>query len=202
MLDKKGKPFLQGWAIVENTQDEDWTNVRMALVSGRPISFQMDLYQPLYVPRPVVEPELFASLRPPTYQGAMETEQGGRSRTASGRPANATEQQRTCARCPPRQARCPRHRRGLVIGSSLRKMAELGIDLRRASQPSAPATELGDYLPVPIEQPVTLPRQKSALLPIVNEEVEGTKVSASTTRATHAKFPLLGLKFKNTTSCT
>ena len=41
----------------------------MALVSGRPISFQMDLYQPLYVPRPVVEPELFASLRPPTYEG-------------------------------------------------------------------------------------------------------------------------------------
>ena len=42
-----------------------------SLVSGRPISFQMDLYQPLYVPRPVVEPELFASLRPPTYSGDM-----------------------------------------------------------------------------------------------------------------------------------
>src|SRR5205085_5460191 len=75
VLDKKGKPFLQGWAVVENTQDEDWNNVRMALVSGRPISFQMDLYQPLYVNRPVVEPELFASLRPPTYQGAMEKQQ-------------------------------------------------------------------------------------------------------------------------------
>src|SRR5579872_2590644 len=70
--DKKEKPFLQGWAIVENPTDEDWKDVRMALVSGRPISFQMDLYQPLYVPRPVVEPELFASLRPPTYQGAMD----------------------------------------------------------------------------------------------------------------------------------
>src|SRR5208282_2633923 len=72
LMDKKGKPFLQGWAVVENTQDEDWNNVNMALVSGRPISFQMDLYQPLYVSRPVVEPELFASLRPPTYSGAME----------------------------------------------------------------------------------------------------------------------------------
>src|SRR5262249_59211608 len=70
--DKRGKPFLQGWAVVENTQDEDWTNVRMALVSGRPISFQMDLYQPLFVARPVVEPELFASLRPPTYNGAID----------------------------------------------------------------------------------------------------------------------------------
>jgi len=71
VLDKDGKPFLQGWAVVDNPTDEDWSNVRMALVSGRPISFQMDLYQPLYVPRPVVEPELFASLRPPTYSGAM-----------------------------------------------------------------------------------------------------------------------------------
>src|SRR5438067_1720249 len=43
----------------------------MVLVSGRPISFKMDLYQPLFIPRPTVEPELFASLRPPTFSGAM-----------------------------------------------------------------------------------------------------------------------------------
>ena len=71
VMDKKEKPYLQGWAVVENPTDEDWKDVRMALVSGRPISFQMDLYQPLYVPRPVVEPELFASLRPPTYSGLL-----------------------------------------------------------------------------------------------------------------------------------
>ena len=83
---KDGKPFLQGWAVVENPSDEDWKDVRMALVSGRPISFQMDLYQPLYVPRPVVEPELFASLRPPTYNGAMD-EQADDSRRPGSRTA-------------------------------------------------------------------------------------------------------------------
>src|SRR5438045_5185437 len=72
-LDKdNNKAFLQGWAIVENTTDEDWKEVSLGLISGRPISFRMDLYQPLYIPRPLVEPELFASLRPPTYSGAME----------------------------------------------------------------------------------------------------------------------------------
>ena len=70
--DKKEKPFLQGWAIVENPTDEDWKDVRMGLVSGRPISFQMDLYQALYVKRPVVEPELFASLRPVAYSGRID----------------------------------------------------------------------------------------------------------------------------------
>jgi hypothetical protein len=62
-----GRALLQGWAIVENTTDRDWKDVRMALVSGRPISFVMDLYQPLYVPRPVIRPELYASLAPQVY---------------------------------------------------------------------------------------------------------------------------------------
>src|SRR5205085_12192356 len=57
------KPYLQGWAVVENQTDEDWNGVRMALISGRPISFQMNLYDALFIKRPVVEPELFASLR-------------------------------------------------------------------------------------------------------------------------------------------
>ena len=74
VLDPEKKPFLQGWAVVENPTDEDWKDVHMVLVSGRPISFRMDLYEPLYVPRPLVEPELFASLRPPTYSGALQTE--------------------------------------------------------------------------------------------------------------------------------
>jgi len=31
------KPQLQGWAIVENQTDNDWNNVQLSLVSGRPI---------------------------------------------------------------------------------------------------------------------------------------------------------------------
>src|SRR6266852_6485312 len=70
-INEQGKVYLQGWAVVENPSDEDWKDVRMALISGRPISFQMDLYQPLYVARPTVVPELFASLTPRTYEGNM-----------------------------------------------------------------------------------------------------------------------------------
>src|SRR5579884_2589618 len=82
VLDKQGKaaPYLQGWAVVENTTDEDWKDVRMALVSGRPISFRMNLYDPLFVQRPLVEPELFASLRPVAYSGSFkDAEAGGRA---------------------------------------------------------------------------------------------------------------------------
>ena len=71
VIDKNNKARLLGWANVENTSDEDWNDVNLSLVSSRPISFQMDLYQPLFLPRPIVEPELFASLRPPTYSGPL-----------------------------------------------------------------------------------------------------------------------------------
>src|SRR5256714_9270982 len=60
----------------------------MALVSGRPISFQMDLYQPLYVPRPVVEPELFASLRPVAYSGGLDGLQRMAGKPAEKKPAD------------------------------------------------------------------------------------------------------------------
>src|SRR6185436_14683979 len=76
-LEGNNKVFLQGWALVENTSDDDWKDVRMVLVSGRPISFRMNLYEPLYIPRPIVEPELFASLRPPVHGGALEVDQDG-----------------------------------------------------------------------------------------------------------------------------
>src|SRR5262249_2186472 len=45
---------------------------------------------------------------------------------------------------------------------------------------------------------VTLARQKSALLPIVNQEIKGSKISIYN-ESVHAKYPLRGLRFKNTT---
>jgi hypothetical protein len=76
------------------------------------------------------------------------------------------------------------------------RLVEIAADKGVAS--AAAAMELGDFFQYLIEQPVTLPRQKSAMLPIVTQEVDGTKVTIFN-RSVHPKFPLLGLKFKNTT---
>ena len=100
-----GDAKLQGWAIVENQTDNDWNDVQLSLVSGRPISFIQDLYQPLYVPRPVVQPELYASLRPQTYDAGMNSRRARRrssmadagGETAAGRaPARPGRQRRRC----------------------------------------------------------------------------------------------------------
>ncbi len=247
VLDKKGKPSLQGWAVVENTSDEDWKDVGMALISSRPISFQMDLYQPLFVPRPTIEPELFASLRPPTYQGALNGQVGGNAGLAAlggglgqngsvqfgqnGRPFNNTVNPYQNAAVPMSGLPMQQAQQALGNNNDFGNNANPNFDnnnrlnydqlqQRRqqirdnkdkakkigsvmALDPSgvasaATAAEIGDYFQYIINQKVSLPRQKSAMLPIVNQPVEGARVSIYN-EAVQAKFPLLGLRFKNTT---
>jgi len=205
VLDKDTAPFLQGWAMVENPTDEDWGGVKMALVSGRPISFKMDLYNPLYVPRPTVEPELFASLRPPTYSGGFAKDKAA---MAMGEPGNAPMaaspapafRGKASGGAPPGDS-APR---GEAKMAQEMKFAEtMGQELSKRMDLSgvssaATASQLGDFFQYLIEFPVSLARQKSALLPIVNKPIEGTRVSIYNA-AVQPKHPLLGLKFKNTT---
>jgi hypothetical protein len=200
VLDKQErKPFLQGWAVVENPTDEDWKDVRMALVSGRPISFQMDLYQPLYVPRPVVEMELFASLRPVAYSGRLNDL--GKNMAEASVPGSVP-MDAPAEKTPPTNGR--QLREGLGFGANAPRPqtgadltnTDLGLDKSGVSS-VASAAKLGDFFQYAIDKPVSLARQKSALLPILNKDVEGTRVSIYNEK-TQAKFPLLGLKFKNT----
>jgi hypothetical protein len=73
---------------------------------------------------------------------------------------------------------------------------ESRMELTRGVQSAATASQLGDFFQYIINNPVTLPRQKSALLPIVNKEVDATRLSIYNP-AVHPKFPMLGLKLKN-----
>lgn len=192
-------PFLQGWAIVENTTEEDWQGVNLTLVSGRPISFIMDLYQPLYVPRPVVEPELFASLRPQTYGqdlASKEAEFAGRGAVpmapppAGAMPALAARDEASLGM----RAALRRRSAGGQAGAE----AADAFNLAEGVQSVAQAADVGELFQYAIETPVTLPRQQSAMLSIVNGSVRGEKVSIYTPNV-HAKHPLNGLKLTNST---
>jgi hypothetical protein len=217
VLDKDARPTLQGWAVVENTTDEDWTDVRMALVAGRPVSFRMDLYNPLFVPRPVVEPELFASLRPPTYDGAM----GDRKRAEQAQvmpaitPAPAPAADALAEGGVP-AAPAPAAPGGIGGGPATlgRPQAQLRAPAKpRASvefvppdrppsnsavQSAATGEKLGASFRYVIDQPVSVARQKSALLPIISQPVDATRVSIFNP-AVQPKHPLLGVQFANST---
>ncbi len=209
VLADKEKPYLQGWAMVENPTDEDWAGVKMALVSGRPISFKMDLYNPLYVDRPTVEPELFASLRPVTYRGGFgfdEAAQAHKELGGNGKLKDVMEKQLESGEFKKAAIadRDGASGRGAFKGNNAnaqhaRQLAEeLGKrpDLGVAGN-AATAGALGDFFQYTIDHPVMLGRQKSAMLPIVGKEIEGQKVSIYN-QGVQKTHPLLGLKFKNT----
>ncbi|HEY3787708.1 MAG TPA: DUF4139 domain-containing protein, partial [Urbifossiella sp.] len=218
--DNKAKPYLQGWAVVENPTDEDWSGVKMALISGRPISFKMDLYNPLFVPRPTVEPELFASLRPPTYDGgfAKVLEQnphaaitppgitspapglgglggggfGVNGARISDDAAPQSGKQTRMAAAADKYGVAERKRYAGAVGRELAEGLRTG-----AVGSAASGGQLGDFFQYAIDHPVSLARQKSALLPIIGKEIEGTRVSIFNPNV-QPKHPLLGLRFKNT----
>jgi hypothetical protein len=214
---KGGKPYLQGWAVVENPTDEDWSGVKMALVSGRPISFKMDLYNPLFVPRPTVEPELFASLRPPTYDGGFNKTQTFAAVGQSISPASGPVPLAAAAPAPglggggfggpggmPADGKMRLAEKANRADEQERKRyaqevgKELAGSLRTGSVGSAATGgQLGDFFQYSIDHSVSLARQKSALLPIIGKDVEGTRVSIYNP-AVQPKHPLLGLRFKNT----
>src|SRR5262249_6459239 len=161
-VDKEGRaaPYLQGWAVVENTTDEDWKDVRMALVSGRPISFQMNLYDPLFIRRPVVEPELFASLRPVAYSGNLGVQERVRAQTEAESERLALRVgSKKDAEKPSAGPHGPGGGGDNRYGLETRKQLEERLELGGTAAPVAQATKLGDYFQYVIDRPVSLPRQ-------------------------------------------
>ena len=192
VLDEDKAPYLQGWAIVENQTPQDWNNVKLSLVSGRPISFTMDLYQPLYNPRPVVQPELYANLKPQTYGDAM-------------------DELKPMAPAPPARSEIKKER---LLGkmtqgaASSRANAPAEADasvememgrLEEGVTPMAMAEDKGELFEYRIDQPVTLAKHQSALLPIIGQSLQGQKVSLYNQHV-NAKHPLNGYRLKNTSA--
>jgi hypothetical protein len=66
---------LQGWATVENLSGQDWKDVDLTLVSGRPVAFHQALYDAYYVKRPEVPVEVAGRLMPGIDRGGVEADQ-------------------------------------------------------------------------------------------------------------------------------
>ena len=202
--------MLQGFAIVENTTDNDWKDVSMSLVSGRPISFVMDLYQPLYVPRPEVQQELYASLVPQVYGqdlagGEREfLEAASRSRITADNPlvANKMRKSQLAANqlaAAPAGSFAKNDSQDQLQDNDNKGWHDKSMFEAAASvQSMAQGGALGELFRYEIAKPVTIQRQRSAMLPIVGEKVEAEKVAIYDERVM-AKHPLAGLRLVNST---
>jgi hypothetical protein len=209
VLDDEKQPFLQGWAIVENTTPQDWKDVQLTLVSGRPISFLMDLYEPLFMARPWVQSEQRAFLRPRVYDQDLVSRERGFQK--AGEVAAGRDRGRSGGFG------------GGMMGGGGGGMGGFGggfggsigggqsssdradpfavpgeIDLKRGVQAAASGEDVGELFRYVIKQPVTLGRNESAMLPIVNDAVKGEKV-AIYNPSVHGTHPLSGLRLTNST---
>jgi hypothetical protein len=190
VLDDARPSFLQGWAIVENTSEHDWTNVNLSLVSGRPISFIMDLYQPLYNPRPMVETELYASLRPQVYGEAMDQTASAGAKNEGDKESLAKDGRRRLESKKTMGA-APAPSVGAAMADEARSIA-----LQEGVAPAAAGQETGELFEYRLASPVSLAKQRSGLFPIMGQEIQGQKVSIYN-QIVNIKHPLHGYRLKN-----
>lgn len=295
VLDQSGKPFFQGWALVDNVSDEDWTDIQLSLVSGTPVSFIQPIQNPFYRYRPIVPMPEDLNLKPQVYEpkegnpglgglsGTIKdpndavisgvkveirntttnqsyqvtTDDEGRY-NVSGLPpgtyvltADASGFKRTqvtdlhinagsdsrfdvsmqvgnvsatvnvTAEGTETISTSPLNGRtinGLFSiggrGSSNNFMIDGADSARRSKtvaqvitegdsgvQTEANGAEVGDLFEYRVEQPVTVPRDRSALIPILQTRMEGERVSIFDESA-HGGRPLGGMLLKNNSSLT
>ena len=164
-----GQPVLEGWAVVDNTTGEDWTGVRLSLVSGRPISFVSQLYPPKYVERQAVELADDSAARPVVHEGAFQPMTGNPVGAVAGGVGagfggaafgKARTMQAPAAPAPARQMAAIRDEE--LSPSSI--------------VASAAAQELGELFEYRIAQPVTIEKSESAMLPFLQQAITGRKL--------------------------
>ncbi|MFC1667865.1 hypothetical protein ACFL1T_00595 [Chlamydiota bacterium] len=154
VIEKGAKFFFQGWAIIDNVQDENWENVSLSLVSGLPISFIQDLYNPYYKERPTISLQKeeavvpFAS-KPGRIGGYALMEEDAAVMTMT-------------ARAPQLDKR---------VRKSLIRNMQASQEINTLSQ------EYGDLFEYRIPHPVSIEKNKSATVPIVTGYFEGERIS-------------------------
>ncbi|TVS00991.1 MAG: hypothetical protein EA423_10720 [Phycisphaerales bacterium] len=183
--DGNGQPHMQAWAIVENTTDEDWTDVRLSLASGQPVAFRMDLYEPLFVERPMVAVPAAANLRPRVYDAGVATAEARQLRREAAPRSRAAGQAQFQQAEPEADAR---FRDAPAF--------DLMMVLSETEQGRAAAGSVGEVFQYTLDMPVTIERQRSAMLPIISAPIEGRRVSIYSQGA-ETPHPMRGVELTN-----
>ncbi|MFP2899021.1 hypothetical protein [Corallococcus sp. 4LFB] len=201
LLDEGKPPLLQGWALVDNTGDEDWVDVELSLIAGLPVSFVHDLYNPRYLRRPVVEVRSETGVAPVIPQEAHESAFEPAMDMAAEEEAYGSQGAPMASIMPmaaPAAAPRMRARGGPRAGGGGRGMRET---LEQSTPVTTLTKEVGDLFEYGVDRPVTVHRNQSALVPILHRPFEGRRVLLYN-RATREKNPMACIEFKNTTGLT
>ena len=221
------KPLLQGWAVVDNTVGEDWDNVQLSLIAGAPQSFVQQISQPYYARRPEVGLPEMAMLTPQTHEQTFDRMEQF-AQLASATPATNAPPSNIAGAVlggvisgsAAKVTRGFGSGTGGGIGSGTgggigpggssgyaggvfrpgpaAEPADLTAAME-AQQTTAATQNLGDLFEYDIKQPVTIRKNQSALVPILQARVDAEKVTLWSPVEAH---PLRALWLDNSSGLT
>jgi len=214
-----GKPFLQGWAIVDNTVGEDWKDVKLSLVSGTPESFIQNISQPYYTRRPVVPLPESMMLTPQAHEASMQIARQARMQVgelmapsvvpqgmAGGVPGGVAGGSMGgviggviggVGGAPPPPAR------PLVGAEESAEDSEVTEALSNA-EAEAEGAAVGGLFEYNLKERITVLKNQSALVPIVQSPIEAEKITLVTAEESGglSGAPLRALWLRDTSGLT
>jgi len=175
--------ILQGWAVVDNTVGSDWDNVQLSLVAGAPQSFTEPLSRPIYTTRPEVAVPEAANIAPTTHEGAVAS-------VPAAAPTLATESVTVNAMGSPQRLKSRLQASasgfaGAIAGGVLGGLGSgsgggFGSGSASAVQDettAASSSRFDDFFEYTVAQPITIHRNESALVPVLQTNVQAQRVT-------------------------
>jgi len=193
--------FLQGWALIDNTLDEDWENIELSLIAGLPISFIYDLYTPNWITRPVVERRDKYDIQVASFEEEIEE-------LAEMPREDAKVMAAPMMRPPPAPGSAPKRRMKMAF-RAVAKERESYSDADKAAamgkmestKVEAKGEEAGDFFEYRIMVPVTVKRNQSSLVPILQSKITAKRMSVYN-ESVRADNPMLTCEITNDSGLT
>jgi hypothetical protein len=184
--------ILEGWAIIDNTTDEDWNNIKLAVVSGRPISFISALDTPRYGQRHVAELPEDRAAGPVVYGGSLDVaatagvvadRNGVPAGQGGGMGSGVYSMGNTPAPAP----------------AKAQALAEYAR-LEASSVQGATGATLGELFEYNFAGPITINRNQSAMLPFLQDKIAARKLLIYTEK--DGEHPVNAAEILNSTAKT
>ena len=182
-----GNATMQGWAVVDNTVGADWDNVQLSLVAGAPQSFIQPLSQPIYTKRVEIPIATEEQLTPQTHEAAEEK---------AAAPAPMAEMLMAPSRIPRMAAKMKVQSAGMGHGAGMGSGVGYGSGAGYGPPPPPPPPPSGvdrasdaykegdvstnafdDFFEYALTQPVTIHKNESAMVPILQQELPAMHVT-------------------------
>ena len=199
---------LQGWAVVDNTVGTDWVNVQLSLIAGAPQSFIQPLSQPIYSRRPEIPIAQEAQLTPQTHDSGDEMTAPQPIMAAKAQSFGMGSGSGLGAGVGGNTGGGARHVGGggsigsvnqSVVLNSAAPMIAYETAAAESLVPQTTTNAFDDYFAYNLTDPVTIRKNESALVPILQTKIDSERV---TLWSPSQPTPLRALWITNTSNLT